>query len=304
MSLVSDKYETAPDSLGYRPSTAYSLIGTEIWNEDLNPSADRTVYLTSPLSREEAVANSLQSFKNPTSIVLITLIAVALICAGLLVGELYWRHRAQSMLTVMAECIIDDDASVSIATTPPLLLQTIEGNYTEITIVNAGKQVRAAKGMKVVVDMRDLHLRDNGASGATMGSLSVTIDWTDDGMKRTAQQAIPLLGGFVTSVTTDPSAGTIALEGLLGAVTAKPAVVDGGVRLQIKNLTGLALPLQGDGLQSALDTLFATEMKRELPAGLRIDGVQVTDTGVAAQFSARNVLIPAPEQETCSPGRR
>src|SRR5271170_3608488 len=231
MSLVSDKNETAPDSLGYRPSTAYSLIGTEIWNEDLNPSADRTVYLTSPLSREEAVANSLQSFKNPTSIVLITLIAVALICAGLLVGELYWRHRAQSMLTVMAECIIDDDASVSIATTPPLLLQTIEGNYTEITIVNAGKQVRAAKGMKVVVDMRDLRLRDNGASGATMGSLSVTI----------------------TSVTTDPSAGTIALEGLLGAVTAKPAVVDVGVRLQIKNLTGLALPLQGDGLQSPLD---------------------------------------------------
>ena len=280
------------------------LIGTEIWDEDLNPSADRTVYLTSPLSREEAVANSPQSFKNPTSIVLIAVIAVALICAGLLVGELYWRHRAQSMLTVMAECIIDDDASVSIATTPPLLLQTIEGNYTEITIVNAGKQVRAAKGMKVVVDMRDLRLRDNGASGATMGSLSVTIDWTDDGMKRTAQQAIPLLGGFVTSVTTDPSAGTIALEGLLGAVTAKPAVVDGGVRLQIKNLTGLALPLQGDGLQSALDTLFATEMKRELPAGLRIDGVQVTDTGVAAQFSARNVLIPAAGQDTCSPGRR
>lgn len=135
------------------------------------------------------------------------------------------------MLPVMAECIIDNDASISIATTPPLLLQTIEGNYTEITIVKASKQVRAAKGMKVVVDMRDLRPRDNGASGGTMGSLSASIDWTDDGMKRTAQQAISLLGGFVTRVTTDPSAGTIALE-LLGTVTAKPAVVDGCVRLQ------------------------------------------------------------------------
>ena len=280
------------------------LVGTEIWNEDLNPSADLTVYLTSPLSREEAVANILQSFKNPTSIVLITLIAVAVICAGLLGGELYWRYRAQSMLTVMAECIVDDDASVSIATKPPLLLQTINDNYTEITIVNAGKQVRAAKGMKVVVEMSDLRLQGNGASGGTIGWLSATIDWTDDGMKRTAQQALPLLGGFVTAVTIDPSAGTIALEGLLGTVTAKPAVVDGGVRLQIKNLTGLGLPLQADGLQWALDTLFATKVQRELAAALRIDGVQLTDTGVATHFSARNVLIPATEQETCSPGRR
>jgi hypothetical protein len=78
------------------------------------------------------VANRLQSVRNPTSIVLIMLIAVALICAGLLGGELYWRHRAQRMLTAMVECMVDDDASVSIATTPPLLLQSIEGNYTEI----------------------------------------------------------------------------------------------------------------------------------------------------------------------------
>jgi hypothetical protein len=154
------------------------------------------------------VANRLQSLRNPTSIVLIMLMAVALICAGLLGGELYWRHRAQRMLTAMVERMVDDDASVSIATTPPLLLQSIEANYTEITIATAGKQVRAAKGMKVVVDIRDLRLPDNGPSGATIGSLTATIDWTDEGMKRTAQQAIPLLGGFVTGVTTDPSAGT------------------------------------------------------------------------------------------------
>jgi hypothetical protein len=63
------------------------------------------------------------------------------------------------------------------------------------------------------------------------------------------------------------------------------------------------LPLPIGGLQSALDTFFVTEMKKELPTGLRIDEVQVTDTGVAAHFSARNVSIPASRQETCSPGR-
>jgi hypothetical protein len=34
------------------------------------------------------------------------------------------------------------------------------------------------------------------------------------------------------------------VEGLLGTVEAKPAVADGGVRLQIKNLTGSACRYQ------------------------------------------------------------
>lgn len=67
----------------------------------------------------------MSSLKSPTSIVLIAVTAVALISAGLLGSELYWRYRAESMLTAMVECIVDDDASVSIATTRPLLLQTI-----------------------------------------------------------------------------------------------------------------------------------------------------------------------------------
>jgi hypothetical protein len=98
-----------------------------------------------------------------------------------------------------------------------------------ITIETAGKQIRAAKGMKVVVVIKDL-------------------------------------------------------------------------RLQVKSLTGLGLPLPRDSVQSALDSV-ATEMKRDLPAGLRVDGVQVTDDGVAAHFSARNLSIPAAQPETCSPGR-
>jgi LmeA-like phospholipid-binding len=248
------------------------------------------------------VANTRQSLKNPTSIVLIAVIAVALICATLLAGELYMRHRAQSMVTAIVECMVDDAASVSIATTPPLLLQAVAGRYSEITFVTAGNQLRAAKGMKVVVDIKDLRLQGSGASGGTIGSLSARIDWTDDGMKRTAQQAIPLLGGFVTSVTTDPSAGTIALQGLVGTVIAEPAVADGGLRLQIKNLTGLGVPLPRDGLQSALDT-FGKEMKTQLPEGVRVDDVQVTGTGMAAHFSARNVSIPAANQESCSPGQ-
>lgn len=248
------------------------------------------------------MATRLQSLKNPTSIVLIAVTVVALICASLLGGELYMRHWARSLLTTIVRCMVDDDASVSVAASPPVVVQIVEGRYTEITIATAGKQVRAAKGMTAVVDIRDLRLQEGAASAGTIGSLTATIGWTNDGMKRTAQQAIPLLGGFVTDVTTDPSAGTIALEGLLGTVIAKPAVADGGLRLQVKSLTGLGLPLPRDGLQSALDT-FATEMKKDFPIGLRVDDVRVTDAGLAAHFSARNVSMPATHEETCSSGQ-
>ena len=273
----------------------------------VNPPAQGAVYMASPLSQqgsqEDAVAASLQSLKKPTSIVLIAVTAVALMCAGLLGGELYLRQKAQSIITAMAQCIVDDDANVSIATPPPLLLQTLTGHYAGITIATAGKQVRSAKGMRVVLDIVDLHVPVNGSSGITVGSLSATIVWTDDGMKRTAQQAIPLFGASITAVGTDPSTGTIALHGVLGSVIAKPAVADGSLRLQVESFTGLGFPLPPDGLQWALDS-FAAEMKTRLPTGLRVDGVRVTDTGVAAHFSARNVSIPAPAAQTCSGGQR
>jgi hypothetical protein len=260
------------------------------------------VYITAWLNQEDGVANRPQSLKTATSIILIAATAVMLLCASLLGAELYMWHSAESMLTAMVQCIVDDDASVSIMATPPLLLQALTGRYTDITIATAGRQVRTAKGMTVVVDIKDIRLRKGGSSGGTIGSLNAVIAWTDEGMTRTAQQAIPLFGGFVTAVTSDPSAGTIALQGLLGAVTAKPTVADGGLRLQVKSLTELGWPLPREGLQSAVDASFATQMKRDLPEGLRVDDVRVTDTGVAAHLSARNTSIPATTQGSCAPG--
>jgi hypothetical protein len=90
----------------------------------MNPPANGAVYITTEyhtarLGQEVAMANTLQSLKTRTSIVLIAVIAVALVCACLLGGELYARRWAQSLVTAMVECAVDDDASVSIASTPP-----------------------------------------------------------------------------------------------------------------------------------------------------------------------------------------
>ena len=55
------------------------------------------------------------------------------------------------------------------------------------------------------------------------------------------QGAIPLFGGFVNGVTTNPSDGTIELQGALGSITAKPQVVDNGLALDVADVTGLGL---------------------------------------------------------------
>ena len=260
------------------------------------------MYLTSRLSQGDAVANTLQRLKSPTSIVLIVVTVVALMCTSLLGGELCMRLWARSLLTTMLRCMVDDDATVSIAASPPVLVQFVEGHYTDVTIVTTGRQVGAAQGMTIAVDIKDFRVPGGRASAGTIGSLSATMVWTDDGMTRTARQTIPLLGGFVTGVTTDPSAGTIALAGLLGTVTVIPAVADGELRLRVESLTGLGLPLPREGLQSALNT-FAQQMNTHFPMGLRVDGVRVTDAGVAAHFAARNISIPATWEKSCLPGQ-
>jgi hypothetical protein len=52
-----------------------------------------------------------------------------------------------------------------------------------------------------------------------------------------------LVGGFVTGVKTNPSDGTIELEGALGSITTKPTVQNGGLALQVVNLSGLGFTL-------------------------------------------------------------
>ena len=91
--------------------------------------------------------------------------------------------------------------------------------------------------------------------------------------------------------TTNPSAGTIELQGALGSITAKPAVVDDGLSLQVSELTGLGFTLPREAVQPALD-VFTSQLTKNYPMGIKADSVQVTDTGVVSQFSTQNASIP------------
>ncbi len=238
---------------------------------------------------------------DPLSIVLILVTVAALGLAALVGGELYGRHRANSIVSNIVSCVVQDKADASFGMVPPFLWQHLNKRYTDISVDTAGNQVRDAKGMKVNIDIKDVHLQQTGDSSGTIGSLVATFNWSADGIKRTVQDAIPLFGGIVSDVTTDTSAGTIELQGPLGTVTAKPTVTDGAIGLEVRNVTGLGFTLPSETVQPALDA-FTQQLMKDYPMGIKADTVQVTNDGVTGRLSTRNATIPADGNDACFVG--
>jgi hypothetical protein len=255
-----------------------------------------------PQSKDASLLAKIEKlFRDPLSIVLVVIIFVALVVAGLLGGELYARSRADSVVARATECVVQDSASASFGAVPPFLMQHVSGHYTNIHIETAGNQVRDAKGMKVNLTIKDVRLEDTANSSGSIGSLVANITWSSEGIKQTIQNAIPLVGSFVTGVTTNPSAGTIELEGALGSIVAKPEVVDNGISLQVTELTGLGFTLPRETVQPALDA-FTSQLTKNYPLGIHADSVQVTDNGVVSQFSTQNASIPKGQEDPCFAG--
>jgi hypothetical protein len=256
---------------------------------------------TPPEKASSPLAKFTNLFRDPLSIVLVVVIVVALVAAGLLAGELYARSRADEVVARATQCVVQDSATVSFGALPPFLMQHISGHYTNIHFETAGNQIRQAKGMKVAAVIKDVRLEDTGNTSGSIGSLVANITWSSQGIKDTIQNAIPLVGAFVTGVSTNPSDGTIELQGALGSIKAKPAVADNGISLQVTQLTGLGFTLPRETVQPALDA-FTSQLTKNYPLGIHADSVQVTDSGVIAQFSTQNASIPKGQQDPCFAG--
>ena len=235
---------------------------------------------------------------DPLSIVLILVIIVAVVAAVLMGTELYARHKAKSKVAEAAECVSEDNVSVSFATMPPFLWQHVNGHYDNITVTTAGNQIQSAKGMKAQVSIDDVDLHGDANSKGTIGALDATITWTADGIKQSIQNAIPVVGSFVTGVKTNASDGTIELDGTFGDIVAKPQVVDRKIKLQVVSLSGLGFILPSETVQPALDAM-TDKFANELPLGIRADTIQVTDNGAVGRFSTRNAKIPQGNENQC-----
>jgi len=254
-----------------------------------------------PQQKDSLLAKVTNLFRDPLSIILVAVIVIALVLAGVLGGELYARGRADEVVSRTVSCVVKDEAKVSFGAIPPFLWQHMTGHYTNITVQTAGNQIRQAQGMKVDMDIKDVRLEDTATTSGSVGSLRANVTWSSEGIKQTIQDAIPLVGSFVTGVSTNPSAGTIELQGALGSITAKPAVEDDGISLQITELTGLGFTLPRETVQPALDA-FTAQLTKNYPMGIHADTVRVTDSGVVSQFSTQNASIPKGEQDPCFSG--
>lgn len=75
---------------------------------------------------------------------LIAVIVIAVLAGGLAAGELYARHRADTILTDVAECVTEDGVTISFGVNPPFLWQHITGHYTNISVATDGNACRTA----------------------------------------------------------------------------------------------------------------------------------------------------------------
>lgn len=238
-------------------------------------------------------------FTGLPAVMLALTVVLALALVGMLGGELYARHRAESLVADAVKCEAQDDATVSFGTTPPVLAQYFNHEYPHISVETDGNQIRQAKGMRLELDIRDIRLHKSPDSKGTVGALDGTITWPSDGIKQSIQDVVPVIGSIVTGkVSTDPGAGTVELKGLLNRATVKPQIVDNGLRLEVVDLEALGKDLDSDTVQRNLDDLTA-KVTDDLPLGIHIDSSQVTDSGVVVKFSTRNATIPASSSSQC-----
>ncbi|CAJ1493628.1 DUF2993 domain-containing protein [[Mycobacterium] kokjensenii] len=241
-------------------------------------------------------------FSGLPAVLLVVTAVLALALVAMFGGEAYARHRANSLVAEAVECEAQDTATVSFGTTPPVLAQYFNGEYSHISVQTAGNQIRQALGMRLDLEIRDIRLTKNSStpdSKGTIGSIDGTITWPADGIKRSIQDVVPVIGSIVTgTVTADAAAGTIGLKGLLNKATVKPQLVNNGLTLQVVSLEALGHDLDTESVQRNLDDLTA-KVTDDLPLGIHLDSVTVTDSGVELKFSSRNASIPASSSSDC-----
>lgn len=283
----------APPSQGYGapPSQGYGAPSSQGYGPSATPPS------TPPPAKGSWFK---RLFRDPLSIVLVIVIVLAVALAGLVGVELYARHLGEQKVAEAVSCVVQDDTTVSFGATP-FLWQYFTDHFSDITVTTGGNQIRSLKGMKAQIHIDDIKLEDTADSKGTIGALDATLTWTTQGLNDTIKDEIPLVGGFI-DVTAKPDDGTFELDAPLGgAVSVKPEVVDGEIKLEVTELSGLGLTLPKETVQPALDKV-TKDLSDNYPLGIKADSIQVTNDGVVAHFSTKNASIPKDASSGSSDG--
>ena len=84
---------------------------------------------------------------------------VCALVAGLIGGELYARHVADTKVAEAVACEVKDQATASFGVAPLLLWQLATQHFTNISVSTAGNQIRDAKGMKIDINIKNVQLK-------------------------------------------------------------------------------------------------------------------------------------------------
>jgi hypothetical protein len=224
--------------------------------------------------------------------------------------EWYARHAASDILRSAAACETKSDqertednlqhVNVSFGSTPPVLWQFVTKHYTSIRVTTDGDHIGSVKGLKADILAKDIRLDGDANKAGTVGSIDAAITWTSDGILQTIKEKLDIADFLVTGVKTDPGSGKVTLEGTLGSsVVVEPKIENGNFRLVIPEngiqLVGFSLPQ--DSAQQQLDD--ATKDLNDNALKVRVNSVQVTNTGVEMNLSAKNSDIPKGGGDTC-----
>ncbi len=232
---------------------------------------------------------------NRQTIVLIVIIVVALLAGGLAGAELYARHRADSVLMEVAQCVVAGrrhhlvrrESAVPVAAHHRPLHQYL-GHHR-------GERVQSADGMTADVTLADVRLQD---SGELQGHHRIA--------ERDAQLEVRGHQGHLAANLARrgqpghrrehrPGGGHVILDAGDNSVTAKPVVTDGDLNLEVLDVNG---PLPKDAVQTALNDL-TKKLNDNYPLGIHADSVEVTDSGVVGKFSSQNASIPKEDANPC-----
>ncbi|MDA2893964.1 DUF2993 domain-containing protein [Mycolicibacterium sp. BiH015] len=287
--------DSPTEQLRARPAQAMGAAPTEKIRRPQPPLPPPAPPRKSPPVPPTAERPRHTAFFTRQTIILLAVIAVAVLAGGLAGAELYARHRADDVLVAVAECVVEDGATISYGVNPPFLWQHITGHYTNISVETAGDRVQSAKGMTADVTLRDVRLQDSGDSKGTIGALDATLTWTSAGIKDTVAENLPVVGSLVTDVRTDVASGTIVMDAGDSSVTAKPVVSKGDLTLEVLEVAG---PFPKETVQSALNDL-TKKLNDNYPLGIHADSVEVTNSGVVGTFSSQDASIPNEETNAC-----
>jgi hypothetical protein len=103
-----------------------------------------TERLASPSQEPPPGKKRKRSIRDPLSLLLIGVIVISLVVAGLIGGELYARHVADTKVAEAVACEVRDQATASFGVAPLLLWQLATQHFTNISVSTAGNQIRDA----------------------------------------------------------------------------------------------------------------------------------------------------------------